>query len=356
MIFHTDPDQLVDPPLRAPRARRGDGPGRDHELGPGPGPGPRSLRGAHAAEDRSTRCSPARPNEAEREAIRTAMFGTVMDVIDRYLPDPVRHAQMRALLAFLSVNSTFRGPYTPGSAMCMAFALASPGDDAAMSKVRGGIGAMSDHVRDLFVANGGELRRHARVARILVADGRVGGVELADGETITAPVVVSNLDATQTFTELIDRELLPERVRPAGRRHRPPGRVLPDALRAERAARAHRRQRGAQRGPAALDALPVRHARGDAARLRDLPAGRGARRAAGVARHPLAARSRRSPPRASTRPARSRSTRRSASATRTRCACATRWPSGSWPASPPWPPTSPTPSSARSATRPTATS
>jgi phytoene dehydrogenase-like protein len=149
-------------------------------------------------------------DEAEREAIRTAMFGTVMDVVDRYLPDPVGHAQMRALLAFLSVNSTFRGPYTPGSAMCMAFALASPGDDAAMSKVRGGIGAMSDHVRGLFERNGGELRRHARVARILVADGRVGGVELSDGDTITAPVVVSNLDANQTFTELIARDDLPE--------------------------------------------------------------------------------------------------------------------------------------------------
>ena len=34
-------------------------------------------------------------------------------------------------------------------------------------------------------------------------DGRVGGVELSDGETVTAPVVVSNLDATNTFTELI---------------------------------------------------------------------------------------------------------------------------------------------------------
>jgi phytoene dehydrogenase-like protein len=92
----------------------------------------------------------------------------------------------------------------------MAFALASPGDDVAMAKVRGGIGAMSDHVRSLFEDNGGELRRHARVARILVADGRVGGVELAEGETVTAPVVVSNLDANQTFTELIDRDDLPE--------------------------------------------------------------------------------------------------------------------------------------------------
>jgi len=36
--------------------------------------------------------------------IRTALFGSVMDVIDRHLPDPGRHAQVRSMLAFLSVN------------------------------------------------------------------------------------------------------------------------------------------------------------------------------------------------------------------------------------------------------------
>jgi phytoene dehydrogenase-like protein len=58
-------------------------------------------------------------NEKERQAIRTAMFGSVMDVIDRHLPDRVRHAQVRSMLAFLSVNSTFRGPYSEGSALCL---------------------------------------------------------------------------------------------------------------------------------------------------------------------------------------------------------------------------------------------
>ena len=28
------------------------------------------------------------------------------------------------MLAFLAINSTYRGPYTPGSATCLAFALA----------------------------------------------------------------------------------------------------------------------------------------------------------------------------------------------------------------------------------------
>jgi phytoene dehydrogenase-like protein len=149
-------------------------------------------------------------NEKEREAIHTAMFGSVMDVVDRFLPDPVKHAHIRSMLAFLAVNSTYRGPYTPGSALCLAFALASPGE-ATMSKVRGGIGTMSEHLRQLFEQHGGELRRHAKVARILVSDGQVEGVELSDGDVVTAPVVVSNLDPTATFTQLLDSAALPDR-------------------------------------------------------------------------------------------------------------------------------------------------
>jgi len=149
-------------------------------------------------------------NEKEREAIHTAMFGSVMDVVDRFLPDPVGHAHIRSMLAFLAVNSTYRGPYTPGSALCLAFALASPGE-ATMSKVRGGIGTLSEHLRQLFEQHGGELRRHAKVARILADAGRVEGVELSDGEIVTAPVVVSNLDPTATFTQLLDPATLPDR-------------------------------------------------------------------------------------------------------------------------------------------------
>jgi phytoene dehydrogenase-like protein len=148
-------------------------------------------------------------NESERQAIRTAMFGSVMDVVDQFLPDREKHAQVRSMLSFLAVNSTYLGPSTPGSALCLAFALASPGN-ATMSKVRGGIGAMADHVRRLFEQHGGELRRHVKVAKIVAPAGRVQGVALADGEVISAPVVVSNLDPTATFTQLLDRDQLPD--------------------------------------------------------------------------------------------------------------------------------------------------
>jgi len=148
-------------------------------------------------------------NEKEREAIRIAMFGSVMDVVDRYLPDKEKHAPVRSMLAFLAVNSTYRGPYSPGSALCLAFALASPGD-VTMSKVRGGMGTISAHLARLFEASGGELRRHAKVNRIVVEDGAVRGVELGKGEVVTAPIVVSNLDPTATCTQLLDPATLPE--------------------------------------------------------------------------------------------------------------------------------------------------
>ena len=66
-----------------------------------------------------------------------------------------------------------------------------------------------DHILAVLDKHGGELRRHAKVASIVVADGRVQGVALADGDVITAPVVVSNLDPTATFTQLLDRDDLP---------------------------------------------------------------------------------------------------------------------------------------------------
>jgi phytoene dehydrogenase-like protein len=92
--------------------------------------------------------------------------------------------------------------------MCLAFALASTGE-ATMSKVRGGLGTISAHLQGLFESNGGELRRHCKAERVVVEGHQVRGVVVADGSEISAPVVVSNLDPTATFTQLIDPEALP---------------------------------------------------------------------------------------------------------------------------------------------------
>lgn len=165
-------------------------------------------------------------NDAERRAIHEMLFGSSMDVIDRYLPDKEKHAVMRGMLAFLAVNSTYRGPYTPGSATCLAFALAVPQDDtgstAMMTKLKGGIGALTEHLRELFISHGGEIRFRTKAAQILVDHGKVTGVRLRDGSIISAPIVVSNLSPDVTLSELIAPEHVPAELvsRFSGRDHR----------------------------------------------------------------------------------------------------------------------------------------
>lgn len=162
-------------------------------------------------------------NDAERRAIHDMLFGSAMDVIDRYLPDREKHAVMRGMLAFLAVNSTYRGPYTPGSATCLAFALAVPdGSTAMMTKLKGGIGALTEHLRELFISHGGEIRFRTKAEQILVDRQKVTGVRLRDGSTISAPIVVSNLSPDVTLTDLIAPEHVPAELvsRVSGRDHR----------------------------------------------------------------------------------------------------------------------------------------
>jgi phytoene dehydrogenase-like protein len=162
-------------------------------------------------------------NEAERKAIHEVLFGSAMDAIDRFLPDKDKHAVLRGMLAFLAINSTYRGPYTPGSATCLAFALAVPNEGTAMmTKLEGGIGALCKHLHELFVSYGGEVRYRAKVEKILTDNGRVTGVRLKDGSEITAPVVVSNLSPDLTLIDMVGAEQLPNDLvtRLSGRDHR----------------------------------------------------------------------------------------------------------------------------------------
>ncbi len=152
--------------------------------------------------------------ESERSAIDDLLFGSVSDVLDRYLPDKDKHGALRGMLAFLAVNTTYRGPETPGSAAALAYGLAVPDENAVlMKKLAGGIGALTEHLSAVLAEAGGELRLRSGVERILVDDGRISGVRLADGTTITAPVVVSAIAPDTTVTELIEPEALPSEVR-----------------------------------------------------------------------------------------------------------------------------------------------
>ena len=153
-------------------------------------------------------------NEFERSTITDLLFGSVTDVLDRYLPDREKHGALRGMLSLLAVNTTYRGPATPGTAAALAYGFAVPDENALLvKKLRGGIGALTKHLCEVFTSNGGELRLRSKVEEILTADGRVTGIRLEDGSTVSAPVVVSGVAPDLTVNKLIDPNAVPADVR-----------------------------------------------------------------------------------------------------------------------------------------------
>ncbi len=148
------------------------------------------------------------PNERRRRQIELAFTGSAMDLVDRFLPDRERHRTLRALVAFAAVQSTYKGPFTPGSALCLVYTFAQNEGGGLMRRVKGGMGALSDALCRMVAEKGGEVRMKTPVRRILIEDGRATGVELRDGTRITARAVISNLDKPATLFGLVGREQL----------------------------------------------------------------------------------------------------------------------------------------------------
>jgi phytoene dehydrogenase-like protein len=148
-------------------------------------------------------------NDEVRDILRKCLFGSAMDVINQFFPNPDRHKVIRAMMAFMAIQSTYLGPFSPGSALCLAYGLATPPGGQLMRRIKGGMGMLPEGLRRAFEEKGGEVRVSAPVKRILIESGKAVGIELKNGEKVTADVVLSNLDAGATFLRLVGEEQLP---------------------------------------------------------------------------------------------------------------------------------------------------
>ncbi|MFN2136406.1 MAG: phytoene desaturase family protein, partial [Candidatus Promineifilaceae bacterium] len=130
---------------------------------------------------------------------------TGQDLIDSSVSDPV----LKGILAGQA------GDYgTPPSAVSvfMHAGLVRHYENGGYYPRGGGFAIPRAFVRALKRA-GGELRLQTPVEKILLENGRVTGVRLADGEALRSAVVISNADPDVTFNRLIGREHLPRRLR-----------------------------------------------------------------------------------------------------------------------------------------------
>ena len=130
---------------------------------------------------------------------------------------------LRGMLAFLAINSTYRGPSTPGTATCLAFGFAVPDENAAMmTKLEAASARSSSTYTRLFVLQ----RRRAPVPRQGRRDPRRRRPRhrrpSARRSAITAPVVISNLSPDLTLIDLVGADTCPPTwsTRLSGRDHR----------------------------------------------------------------------------------------------------------------------------------------
>ena len=67
---------------------------------------------------------------------------------------------------------------------------------------RGGMGSVSEAIAKSFVHSGGEIHLQTEADRILIKNGRIGGVETTDHQIFQAPLVISNINPNRLIKML----------------------------------------------------------------------------------------------------------------------------------------------------------
>ena len=135
------------------------------------------------------------------------LTGAATPILDRWFESE----QLKVTLATDAIIGAMASPSMPGTAYVLFHHVMGECDGArgVWGYVRGGMGGISNAIAAAAREKGAEIRTNAEVAKILVKDGAVRGVALADGTEILAPRVASGLDANVTFLKLMSAGDLP---------------------------------------------------------------------------------------------------------------------------------------------------
>ncbi len=130
---------------------------------------------------------------------------TMQQVMDRELRDPHLKA-VYAALAYWIGSPPWRASFVAWADMIAHYIV-----DGAYY-CRGSFQALADAVTEALQRAGGVLVSGMCVDKIVAKDRRVQGIVLANGEQLTAPVVVSDVDARTTFERLVTQAEVPARL------------------------------------------------------------------------------------------------------------------------------------------------
>jgi len=148
------------------------------------------------------------PDAETRRILLKVFCGSAIDVLRQFFPDPKKHRIIQASLCASAIDGTHKGPFTPGSALSLAYHY-TMGDAYDFRTPKGGIGAFSQALVKSLEDHGGKVQYGAQVKSFLIEKGKIAGVQLRSGEKISARVVLSSLDARTTFLGLVGEDQLP---------------------------------------------------------------------------------------------------------------------------------------------------
>lgn len=139
--------------------------------------------------------SPWKMLKALPDLMRTRFYSSVYSLVKSFFSDP----KLRMVFSFhpLLIGGN------PMSATAIYLLIAHLERSHGVHYAMGGTGSIVDAMVKLIEENGGSFRYNSKVEEILVQDGRAAGVRLEGGETLEAPVVVSNADAAATYKYLL---------------------------------------------------------------------------------------------------------------------------------------------------------
>jgi prolycopene isomerase len=127
---------------------------------------------------------------------------TLADFLDEYVPDPALQEALSGLWSYFglppSKQSAFYAANLTGEYLKHGSFYIKPRSQA-----------LSNALAEVVVEAGGQINFESMAEEILVADGAVTGVRLADGTVLPATSVVSNASAITTFTKLLPEGTLP---------------------------------------------------------------------------------------------------------------------------------------------------
>jgi phytoene dehydrogenase-like protein len=169
-------------------------------------PNPWSLRPANLVQLAKLGLGFVRLGTDGQKAVEI-LAGAATPILDRWFESE----QLKVTLATDAIIGAMASPSMPGTAYVLFHHVMGEcnGVRGVWGYVRGGMGGVSAAIAGAARERGAEIRTSAEVIRILVKQGTVQGVALADGTEIRAPRVASGADANVTFLKLMEHGDLP---------------------------------------------------------------------------------------------------------------------------------------------------